>query len=130
MVDEIYRIKNEALKALARQVDEKGADRIDGDLADVVKDLAEAEKCCWEAEYYRAVTEAMEGGSGYMPAGYQGQGQQGGRMGWQNQYGSGGHGRRGYSMGYDVEGIRAAMASASPEERERMRQELRGVIGA
>jgi len=35
-----------------------------GELIDMVKDLAEAEESCWEASYYRTVTEGMEKNSG------------------------------------------------------------------
>lgn len=45
-----------------------------GDAADIIKDLAEAEKCCLESEYYKAVIMAMgessEGPYGYMPTVY------------------------------------------------------------
>lgn len=128
MVGKIYEIKNRALEALEKQMGDKGAERMDPELVDAVKDLAEAEKSCWEAEYYRSVVEAMNGSSGYMPMGYQGM-----RAGYQNQYGSGGNGRRGYSGSYGyqdhMEALRQSMQNATPEERERMRQELRGMTG-
>ena len=104
-------------------------------MVDMVKDLAEAEKSCWEAEYYRSVSEAMERGdgqSGYM--GHDGSGGSGGRSGWQNQYGSGRNrgGRRGYDgTGYyhdPMESVRAYMQGASPQERERVRSEMRSMM--
>lgn len=65
---------------------------------DAVKDLAEAEKACWEAEYYRSVTEAMEDGKmGYDDGMGYGRGGRGG-------YGRGGN-RSGYSQG-DGQGYR------------------------
>lgn len=146
MVEEIYNMKNDFLGKMRQEVEERGIDRVDVaemyKLADIVKDMAEAEKDCWEAEYYRSVTEAMDGGSGYQ-MGYSGQnqgrtgtsgyrGQTGsqngsqGRSGWQNQYGSGY--RRGYG-GYQehMDALRMQMQNADPQERERIMQELRGM---
>lgn len=137
MVNKIYELKNRLIEQLEKDARDKGVDRLDGEMVDMVKDLAEAEKCCWEAEYYRSVVEAMDGASGYMPMGYQGQG---GSMGYRaggrgsaNQYG----GRRGYSdggrYGYDgdpMEHLRMALQGASAEERERIKAEARKVIGA
>lgn len=134
MVEVIRNLKDQLLEQMEKEVGERGAERLDPDMVDMVKDLAEAEKSCWEAEYYRSVSEAMGNGSdmGYsMRRGYDNrmQGYQG-RSGWQNQYGSG-YSRRGYgSMGYadSVEGIRNIMMTASPEEKERMRAELRTML--
>ena len=146
MVEKIYEIKNRLIEKVEEEMREKGADRIDPEMVDMIKDLAEAEKSCWEAEYYRSVSEAMES-SGYMPDmsyGYQGQGgpqggsggSQGGSQGYgmmgyrqygrgsANQYGGSG-GRRGY--GYDgdpMQMLREAMQSADPQEKERMKKEL------
>lgn len=125
MVGEIYEIKNKVIEQVMKDLKDKGADRVDGDMVDMIKDLAEAEKSCWEAEYYRSVVEAMNGPSGYMPAGYQGQG---GRSGWQNQYGSGRGGRRGYGDYREaMDEVRHYMQSADPQERERMRSEMRAM---
>ena len=131
MVDKIYEIKNRLLEQVERDMREKGADRLDKDMVDMIKDLAEAEKCCWEAEYYRSVSEAMEreGGSGYGSS----SGQQGGSSssGWQNQYGSGRGGRRGYSgMGYQeaMDTMRHYMHTSVPAERERMSGEIRSMM--
>lgn len=167
MVEEIYEIKNEFLQKMRQEIDERGIERVDvGEmykLADIVKDLAEAEKSCWEAEYYRGVSEAMEGQGymdegmgmyGYSQGGSQGGGQGGGRsggsqggsgggsgyresMGYRrsgrgsaNQYGGSG-GRRGYEnyrRGFDMEGLRMAMQSADPQEKERMRREIQQMM--
>ena len=144
MVEIIKDLKDQLLEQMDNEVSERGAERLDPDMVDMVKDLAEAEKACWEAEYYRAVTEAMEGGSGY--SGYSGggsggssgygyrRGYEGGsqgygsRSGWANQYVRG-YSRRG-SMGYadSVEGIRNIMMNASPEEKERMKAEMRSML--
>lgn len=67
---------------------------VDPKMIDGIKDLAEAEKACWEAEYYRAVTEAMEDGQmGYDDGmGY-------GRGGNRSGYARGGQGGYGYERG-------------------------------
>lgn len=142
MVEKIKMVKDEMLKRMEQAVNEKGADRVNvqemGMLADIVKDLAEAEKECWEAEYYRSVSEAMEGPSGYMPDGswqYDGA-MRGGRMGYnpnRDSMGRYARGRRGYdgSYGYEhepMEAIRSKMKTASPDEKERMKRELRQMV--
>lgn len=148
MVDKIYEIKNQLLERIMRDISERGIERLDSSMVDMVKDLAEAEKSCWEAEYYRSVSEAMEGesgSSGFM--GYNGSGgggggsrggssggSGGGRSGWQNQYGSGRNrgGRRGYDgMSYyhdPMESVRAYMRGANPQEQERVRAEMRSMM--
>ena len=139
MVDKIYEIKNQLLERIMRDISERGIERLDGAMVDMVKDLAEAEKSCWEAEYYRSVAEAMEregGSSGYM--GYSGGSGSGGpsgdRSGWQNQYGSGRNrgGRRGYDgtpYHHDpMESVRAYMRGANPQEQERVRAEMRSMM--
>ena len=143
MVETIYELKNMLLEEMMGEARERGVERLDKERVDMVKDLAEAEKSCWEAAYYRAVTEAMEGGSGYgmgnSQMGYNGAsnasgngrgGAQGG-SGWQNQYGSG-RSRRGYGMsGYTeaLQSLKMAMQQADPQERERIMQEIRGMTG-
>ena len=111
----------------------------------MVKDLTEAEKSCWEVEYYRSVTEAMEGGSGYMSGnqmGYNGMsGAQGGNRGGNSRNGSQGgsqrgyrdsmgrYARRGYGMGYQehIDALRMELQNADPQERERIMNEIRGM---
>ena len=143
MVEKIYDIKNKALQRMEQAIAERGVDRMDvkemGELADIVKDLAEAEKSCMEADYYNAVTEAMDGSSGYMPEGmgYDAQGGSqgrsgGGRSGYRDSMGRYARGRRGYQYGYDhdpLQDVRQAMSTAAPEERERMQRELRQMLG-
>lgn len=134
MVDKIYEIKNKLIEQVEKDMRER-PDRVDGEMIDMIKDLAEAEKNCWEADYYRAVTEAMEGegGSGYSGGGSSRGGSSGGSSGWQNQYGSGRNsgGRRGYDgtnhmMGYQdaMDTMRHYMRNSDPVERERMRSEM------
>lgn len=139
MVNEIYELKNMILEQAMKDAQEKGVERLDGETIDMIKDLAEAEKACWEAEYYRGVSEAMDS-SGYDGmTGYNGGrssgGTSGGRSGYPmgyrqsgrgsaNQYG----GRRGYNMGYDIEGLKMAMQSADPQERERIKREMQQMM--
>jgi len=138
MVEKIKEQKDALLKRLEQVINEKGPERMNvqeaGMLSDQIKDLAEAEKACWEAEYYRAVTEAMEGPSGYMPDGMGYQPMNRGRMGYNRNRDSMGRytSRRGYdgSYGYHehMEEIRSEMQTASPEEREKMKRELRQML--
>lgn len=150
MVEIIYDLKNQLLEDMERDVRERGVERLDKEKVDMVKDLADAEKSCWEAEYYRSVAEAMEGGAGYgmsgAQMGYNGmsgaqQGSRGGsgngssqggsqgRSGWTNQYGSG-RSRRGYSYGYQehIDALKMEMQQADPQQREKMMQELRNLM--
>ena len=131
MVEKVAELKDMLIKRMEQVIDERGIERADltdtGKLADQIKDLAEAEKACWEAEYYMAVSEAMEN-RGYMPddIGYDG--------------GSRGYRRRGYNMSRDsrgrysrgyheeLDGIRDAMRNASPDEKEKMQRELRQML--
>ena len=55
----------ETLTEWSKSEIDKGKDTVDGkelgDAIDMVKDLAEAEKSCWEAAYYESIVKAMEG---------------------------------------------------------------------
>lgn len=153
MVSEIYDLKNQALEGMRQTIEQRGGFENANieemyKYADIVKDLAQAEKDCWMAEYYRGVSESMEGESGYAggygyPGGQNGsqggsggsrggsQGGQQGRSGYRspgrgsaNQYG----GRRGYGMGYPIDDIRVMMQNADPQEKERLKQELRTMM--
>lgn len=163
MVEKIKETKDQVLQKMEQAIAERGVERMDvaemGRLADIVKDLAEAEKSCWEAEYYRSVTEAMEdesmgydGGMGYEDGGYgysqggsqngsQG-GSHGGSRGGRSGYRRGYRGqsrdsmgrytsRRGYRYGHssDVMGeVKDMMSTASPEEREQLKRQLRQML--
>lgn len=137
MVEKIYEIKNKILQRVEK--DSMNMDRVDvkelGELVDMVKDLAEAEDHCWQAQYYRKVTEAMEQGQ---QAGYG----TGGGTGSSAGYGSGGQGgarqgyastaRQGYgSMGHEeiIEPLRTAIQQANPDEREKLRNEVMKTVG-
>lgn len=133
MVHKIKELKDQLLKGLEQKINERGIDRADmkeiGEITDAIKDLAEAEKACWEAEYYMAISEGM-GSQGYTNGTNIGSGaynpnSQGYRDS-RGRYTS----RRGYTMGYhgEIESIREAMQSASPEEREKMQRELRQIV--
>ena len=145
MVEMIRQTKDTVLERLDKAINEKGADRMNvqevGMLADIVKDLAEAEKSCWEAEYYMTVTVAMEEGSmGYEDGmGYSGgQGGRGGsrdygyRRGYRGQprdsmgrYTSRGYSRGRYGHDDIMQSVKDMMMSADPQEKEQMKQKLR-----
>ena len=93
MVEKIASLKDEILMQAEQEMHDTG--QVNPESIDAVKDLAEAEKACWEAEYYRAVTEAMEDGQmGYDDGmGYD----RGGRGG--SGYAQGGRGTYGYEQG-------------------------------
>lgn len=119
-MDEIKKIKADVLRFMEQEASKYGNGRMDtkqmGDLADIVKDLA-------EAEYYCTVAEAMGGGQdqmGYMQPrtmGYQGQGSMGSTGGRQG-YGGG-------MMGHTdpMQIVRDVLAS-NPEIRSQLRSEL------
>ena len=137
MVEKIKETKDQVLRRLEQSINERGTDRMDvsevGKLADAVKDLAEAEKSCWEAEYYRAVTEAMEDGSmGYDGMGYQqGRGGQSSSQGYRRGYSGqprnsmGQYTRRGYGHDDMMQELRQMMDAAEPQEREQLKRQLR-----
>lgn len=109
-MDEITKLKDKVLEHMRKTAEERGADRIDPQLADVVKDLA-------EAAYYCKVTEQMGQPMGYMGYGYADP------MGYQMRD------SRGRYMGYGdaVEGVRNILAAATPEEKERIKAEMRSM---
>lgn len=103
MVEKIKDIKDELLMQVEQDIHEGAS--VDPQMVDSIKDLAEAEKSCWEAEYYRAVTEAMDDGKmGYDDGmGYA----RGGRGGMGYERGQGGSSQgRGYRRGYERESRR------------------------
>ncbi len=127
MVEEVYKMKNEILKQAKKELEERGPDRMDvdrlGEMIDMVKDLAETEKSCWEAQYYRRVTEAMEGSSGYQMGGNmarQGYGMQSARQG----YSSG-------SMGHDdlIGKLSEEYRNLGPDERMMMKNRIFTELG-
>lgn len=154
MIDKICKMKDK-LCEYAHQQMQQGLDRVDtremGAVIDMIKDLAEAEKTCLEADYYESVVEAMEeGGDRY---GYDGGGSsggsrgrsgyrtespdgEGGRMGYRNQYGNwpanpANRRRRMRRRGYteeSVENIRSMMEEADPARREQLRRDLEELI--
>lgn len=119
MTEDIKMLKAKVMQFMDQEVNKYGNGRMDvkqiGDLADVVKDLA-------EAEYYCTVAESMTGGQdamGYTRMGYS----QGGMGG-----GTSGGGRQGYGggmMGHTdpMQIVRDVLAS-NPELRSQLRSEL------
>ena len=114
-MDEIMKLKDKLLEHARKGVEERGADRVDPEIFDAIKDLS-------EAAYYCKVTEAMgkdepmgyQRNMGYMPMGYYEP------MGYQMRD------SRGRYMGYgdSVEAVRNIMAGATPEEKERIKAEF------
>ena len=110
MVEKIADLKDQMLMMMEGEISESGIENADvnmlGKIADQIKDLADAEKSCWEAEYYRSVTEAMEDGKmGYDGGMGYGRGSRGG-MGYERG-GNQGYGQgRGYRRGYERESRR------------------------
>lgn len=142
MLDKLYDLKAEMLQRLEKLVDERGLERLDAkELTDAIKDMS-------EAEYYCSVVEAMDS-YGYMPDDMSGMGYDGGMgygRGGNRQGGNrGGYGyrdsmgrystranrRRGYRMGHmdAIDNIREELQSATQEEREQLKQELRQMLG-
>jgi hypothetical protein len=152
MVEAIKSTKDMLLKRLEQVINEKGPERMNvqeaGMLSDQIKDLAEAEKACWEAEYFRSIAEGMDaygyegmgydqsdsnggissggGRSGYERRGYEqgGYGYRRSGRGSANQYGGS---RRGYRMGHQdaIESLRMEMQEADPQRRQQLMQEIR-----
>lgn len=62
--DEICELKKDLVKIFASELHTKGVDDLDtkdcGEVADMIKDLAEAEKACMEACYYETIVKTME----------------------------------------------------------------------
>ena len=122
MVEDIYILKNKILQHIERET--KNMDRIDvkeiGELVDMVKDLAEAEKSCWEASYYKAISEGMEDRAGY--------GSMAARSGYDYQ-----PTRPGYTqaMGHTdlIDKIGSEYHSLSPNEKAEMKKEILKTLG-
>jgi hypothetical protein len=114
-MDEMTQIKDKLVKHLGKTFDER--ERVDPELADAIKDLA-------EAAYYCKVTEAMgkdepmgyQRNMGYMPMGYYEP------MGYQMR-----DARGRYAYGDSVEAVRNILAGATPEEKERIKAEMRNM---
>ena len=119
MIEDIKMLKEKILRYTDQEVSKYGNNRMDtkvvGELADAIKDLA-------EAEYYCSVAQAMDGSESA------GHGGMGGRSGYGNQGGSMG-GRSGYGgnmMGHHdpMSTIRDIMATADPETKMMLRNEI------
>lgn len=152
MVEKLKDLKDELLMQAEQDMHEGGG--VDPKMIDSIKDLAEAEKACWEAEYYRTVTEAMEDGKagyddgmGYPRRGGMGYDRQGRgyRRGYERESRRGYRGqsrdsmgrytsRRGYrrmdGYGHDdmMAEVRQMMETANPQEREQLKMQLRQMM--
>lgn len=149
MLENINNAKEKVLERMEKAIGPNGVERMDiaemEKLADIVKDLSEAEKECWEAQYYMSVTHAMNSSGGYTTDAYGSQGYMPEPMGYDTvrTYGRSGYrdsmgryatrpsnmGYDGMRYGYDMQGLREAMSTASPEEREKMMREMRTMLG-
>ena len=121
---EIWDIKQTVLEQLGDDA-KRGAKYLDGDMVDILKDLA-------EAEYYCSVVEAMDEGRPSYPIGYMDDGM---AMGYQDGYGRRGYnanrssrtGRytRGY-MGYEDKMAEAKrlIGEMTAEERKKLKETL------
>ena len=145
----IYQMKEKLIQEAMDRMQSMDGGSIEqmGQIIDMIKDLAEAEKSCLEADYYESVVEAMEEGGGRY--GYDGGGSsdgsrgrsgyrmessdgEGGRMGYKNQYGNwpanpANRRRRMRRRGYteeSVENIRSMMEGADPARREQLKRDL------
>lgn len=132
MTEDIKMLKAKVMQFMDQEVGKYGNGRMDvkqvGELADVIKDLAEAEYYCTKAEYYYAVTEAMNGSNqdtmGYSSMGRMGYGQgSSGMSGGRQGYGSG-------MMGHTdpISTIRDMLSTANPEMRAQIRNDLSNLI--
>lgn len=150
MVERIKDLKDELLMQAEQDMHDNGS--VDHMMIDDIKDLAEAEKSCWEAEYYRSVTEAMDGGQmgyddgmGYARGGRGGSRGRGYRRGYERESRRGYRGqsrdsagrytsRRGYrrmdGYGHDdmLMEVRQMMETADPQEREQLKMQLRQMM--
>lgn len=143
----IIKMKDRLIEEAQSRMDNLDGGSIEqmGQIIDMIKDLAETEKACLEADYYDSVVEAMDGDDRY---GYDPQGGRssvgrpsGGRryeamdddrMGYKNQYGNWPANpanrrrrmrRRGYSE-ESVENLRQMMEEADPERKRQLKQDL------
>lgn len=137
MTQKIYEIKDKLLAEMQKDM-ETGSMNL-GELnimADVIKDLSEAEHHCWEAAYYKAVVEGMEGGAKKM--GYYGPDGSGvgsnapQRSGYSRMMGY--NGQRGGSMmrqGYSdqtIDNVRQIMETADPMMKEQLKRDLQQMM--
>lgn len=159
MVHKICKMMDKLCDYASQQM-ERGLDNVDtremGMVVDMIKDLAEAEKACLEAEYYDTVIDAMDSGSdryGYTGQGGSGDGRsgnrsgyrdpymmeedgEGGRMGYKNQYGNWpanpkNRRRRMRRSGYSeesIENIRQMMEDADPERKRQLKRDLEELV--
>ena len=130
----IQRMRDKLCDYVCEQM-ERGLDKVDtqemGMAIDMIKDLAEAEKCCNEAEYYDTVVDAMDGDDRY---GYVMDDDRSDRMGYRNsqgQYARKPSRRRMRRSGYSdesVEGLRRAIRDADPERRKLLMKDLEDLM--
>lgn len=135
MVERIYEIKNDIIEHIMREATD--LDRVNvkelGEFVDMIKDLAEAEKECWEASYYKEITESMHSAGEGEESARSGYGRSG--MTRRSGYGtsgatSGGASRSGYHSADEVlEMLGEEYHSLSPDERRVMKNKVLSTLG-
>ena len=117
MVSKICELKDMFLKRVDHDISERGIERIDvhemGELVDIIKDLAEAEDYCWQAEYYRSITNAMDS-----------KGARNDRTGYTHSVSGDVH----VHHHEVIDPIMTAIKNAEPDERERLKSEIMSLI--
>lgn len=116
MVNHIYELKNKIIDRIETDINQRGIDRINvnemGELVDMVKDLAEAESSCWQAEYYKTITEEMKGGTQHQ----------------EEPMVRSGYGETNINNKEVIEPLRKAMKNATPNERAKLRSEVMAMV--
>lgn len=125
MTEDIKMLKTKVMQFMDQEVNKYGNGRMDvkqvGELADVIKDLAEAEYYCTVAE---AMNEGKQDTMGYTPMN---------RMEYGRGRTGGTSGRQGYNSGMmghmePVAILRDMLSTANPEMRAQIRNELSGLM--
>lgn len=124
------RLSREAEDMLGRSLKDVDV-REAGMVCDMLKDLAEAERDCAEAEYYESVVDSM--GAYGDRSGYTQQYEVGDRMGYRNSRGQYARdpNRRRMRSGYSeesVENLRRIMDGADPARREQLKKDLQDLM--
>lgn len=136
-MEKIRRMRDKVMRD-AEEMFSQGMQNVDshqaGMVCDMIKDLAEAEKCCAEAEYYESVVDSMGDSYGYQPSDRQGyrEDYETDRMGYRDSKGRyAKKPRRRMRSGYteeSVENLREIMEGADPARREQLKADLQELM--
>lgn len=128
MTQKVFELKEELINYISEQVKTRSVGQMNtgemGQVVDMIKDLAEAEHHCWEACYYKAITEAMHTGS---RMGYNGSGVGSNAMPGYSHYMSDNRGYSDSMRGYSdplVTEIKDMINKADPASKERLMSEI------